>query len=397
MKLFGTKRAQRPPDTPGKKPRRRALFLVPLALAAAALISAAVLGALLRRLDPAVPFQAEVGPAVNTPSLLATPPPGDPPPEPREEAGEPPDAGQARGGGREKAVRAEGMETFALMVLARGGNNIDSFFLGRLNRTEGRLDLVSLPRDTLVNVPWEVKKLTTVYAFSESGGAETLDRLAGLTGFRADHYLVLTEDALAQVLDALGGVAFNVPVDMDYDDPDQDLHIHVRSGYRVLTGAECVQYLRFRTGNDGGGYPDGDLGRLSAQHRLLAALASQLLDRGGTAELERVIPLLLRLAETDLSPEALDAFAVSFGELTAEQVFFHTAPGSVVSIRGGSYYQLEPKDWAEMLNEALNPLAAPLRESDLDVLREFGEDGAISTSGRTVPLTDFFDYYSYAG
>ena len=80
-----------------------------------------------------------------------------------------------------------------------------------------------------------------------------------------------------------------------------------------------------------------------------------------------------------------------------DNIRFSTAPGQPVSIRGGFYYQLDPEAWTALVNAALNPKCEPLTEDGLDVLREFGDTGAISTTGEIVPMENFFDYYSYTG
>ena len=81
-----------------------------------------------------------------------------------------------------------------------------------------------------------------------------------------------------QIVDAMGGVWFDVPRNMNYDDPYQDLHIHQEKGYRLLTGDDAMQVLRYRHDNDMRyGYPDGDLGRIKTQQGLLKAMIEQLM------------------------------------------------------------------------------------------------------------------------
>ena len=60
--------------------------------------------------------------------------------------------------------------------------------------------------------------------------------------------MVKTE-ALIEMVDVIGGVWFDVPIDMVYDDPTQDLHINLKAGYQKLDGDKAEQLLRFRHSN----------------------------------------------------------------------------------------------------------------------------------------------------
>ena len=79
----------------------------------------------------------------------------------------------------------------------------------------------------------------------------------------------------------MGGVYYDVPRNMNYDDPYQDLHIHQTKGYRLLSGSDVMQVLRYRHDTDSRyGYADGDLGRIKTQQSLFkgddrAAFAAQ--------------------------------------------------------------------------------------------------------------------------
>ncbi|MBR1497935.1 MAG: LCP family protein [Oscillospiraceae bacterium] len=318
-------------------------------------------------------------PAVAPQRVIATPPPTpEPPPTP---SPAPVNAPLERVGESASFVLL-GRESWSLST--------DTVLAGRFDTATGALDAVSIPRDTLVDVEWGVKKINSVLRFGE-GPEAVLDVMEGLLGFRPDYYIILDAAGVEALFDAAGGLYYNVERDYDYDDPVQDLHIHVPGGLRQLSGAEAVQILRFRVGNDGTGYPDGDLGRIRTQQGLLAALASRWREAGEIPNAARVGELFFELAETNLTPEQLAACAAVFLSSPEEPEFF-TAPGTSVCIRGGYYYQLDPKAWTELINAALNPWSAPVEVSQLDVLREFGEDGAVSTHGDVIPMESFFDY-----
>ena len=404
MKLFGGKQngkiAEKPPDPKpapaqaeipaertGNRGARRLLGpVLILCFALAALAGAAVL--MLRPHRAAAPEEKlaappTVRPAVEPTRVIATPPPTEEPEETPEPTEEP-------------VVRNDDCHTFVVLGRERQGAQTDTVIVGCLDTGAGTLDLVSIPRDTLVNVEWGVKKINSVMNF-EDDPEGFLDRLSGLTGFRPDRYLILDAPVAEALISTIGGVYYTVPQYMDYDDPVQNLHIHLAPGGQWLNGENAVNVLRFRIGNGGTGYPDGDLGRIRTQQDLLGCLARQLIASGEVLNRERALELFTEYAATNISPEEITGFTDEFLQLDPENIRFYTAPGEAVVIRGGFYYQLDPDAWAALVNETLNPWSAPVEVEELDILREFGEAGAVSTSGAVVPMESFFNYYDYNG
>ena len=292
--------------------------------------------------------------------------------------------------------RREDCYTFALLVCDQISGSTDTVLAGRLDTEGGTLDLVSIPRDTLVDVSWPVKKLNTIYKNERNDPGRFLDHLSGLIGFRADHYAVMDLRAVERIVDAMGGVTYDLPRSMDYDDPGQNLSIHLSAGPQTLSGADVVKALRFRIGNDGTGYPDGDLGRIRFQQELLSSVASQLLRLGNIPNLPAILSAVTENVKTDLTAENLTFYAEQFLLLQRDGVRFRTAPGTAINIRGGSYYELDIRGWLELVNDALDPYSTPVSEQNLDILHYLGPEGVISTTGDTLPLSRFYDFRSEA-
>ena len=105
--------------------------------------------------------------------------------------------------------------------------------------TNQKATVMSIPRDTMVNVSWDIKRINSVYNYyggGDRGSSISTKEIAQLVGFEPDYQVVVEWDAVGQIVDAMGGVWFDVPRNMNYDDPYQDLHIHQEKGYRLLTG-----------------------------------------------------------------------------------------------------------------------------------------------------------------
>ncbi|MBR6709870.1 MAG: LCP family protein [Clostridia bacterium] len=295
----------------------------------------------------------------------------------------------------EPVVRREGSYTFLLMANDQLDTNTDTIIVGQIDTENGTLDLVSIPRDTLVNVSWGVKKLSTVLTSERNDIDQFLVHLEKLIGFRVDCYALVDIEAVEKLVDCIGGIYYNVPRDMDYDDPQQDLHIHIPQGYQLLFGEDVVKVLRFRLGNNNSGYVNGDLGRIETQHDLLTTLAAQMLKLGNIPNVDEAIEIFQTHVKTDLTANNIAFFLREFLKIKEENIRFHTLPGEGVGIRGGAYFQLDPEGTLEIINTCLNPYNADFALEDLEILRALGTEGAASTSGEIIPITSFYDFSSY--
>ena len=131
--------------------------------------------------------------------------------------------------------------------------------------------LVSIPRDTFVGKNLEKAtpkdKINAIY--QEKHPEKMLDKVNELTGLNIQYYIKIDNKALIQLVDILGGVEFDVPIDMNYDDASQNLHIHLKKGLQTIHGKEAEMLLRFRHNNNGTSYSaeygDNDFGRMKTR------------------------------------------------------------------------------------------------------------------------------------
>ena len=131
---------------------------------------------------------------------------------------------------------------------------------------EGKATIYSIPRDTFVTDNMKIAALL----IQENGDEKLIEAVSEITGRPVKDYVRMDLTALEAVMDALGGVTFTVPQDMDYEDPYQDLSIHLKAGEQTLSGKDAVGLLRYRKG-----YPEGDLKRIEVQQTFLLELFRQ--------------------------------------------------------------------------------------------------------------------------
>ena len=337
--------------------------------------------------------QATVKPAVDTPAPAPeTAPPGASPDDRTSSEGTP-ESSPAPTDAPSKTGRKDSSYTFVILAYDQSFANTDTILVGRLDTEEKKLDVVSIPRDTMVNVSWGVKKVNTVLPMEQNDPDRFLEHLGKLIGFTPDCYAVANIRAVEKLVDCIGGVYYNVPRDMDYDDPSQDLHIHIASGYQLLNGENAVKVLRFRVGNNNSGYYDLD--RIATQQDFLRSIGAQFLKLGNIPNLNDAIQVFQEYFKTDLNANNIAFFAREFLMLDEEDIRFHTMPTRLISVRGGSYLEIVIDEWVEMVDDCLNPFYQSISADNLDILQSAGEDGAVSTTGEVVPLTSFLDFNQY--
>ena len=263
--------------------------------------------------------------------------------------------------------RKEHFYTVLMAGLDDENGGSDTNLLMALDAENGTINVVSLPRDTLLNVSWSVKKLNNAY--HHGGISQTRAEVSRLLGIPVDYYVTVDLRAFVELVDAIDGVDFDIPVDMDYDDPEQDLHIHFEQGPRHLTGQQALEVVRWRQNNDGTGYATADIGRIGTQQAFLTAVARQTLQVSNVDKIPEMAEIFSKRVETDLKLANLIWIGEQALAMGSDSIAFHTLPGDGAGdYKGGAYYVLEPEAALELMNAYFNPYKRPLTREDMDIL-----------------------------
>ena len=252
--------------------------------------------------------------------------------------------------------------TILLSGIDNDAGGSDTNILMRFDAVNKTIDLVSLPRDTLMRNGHKLN-----YSYAKGGTQMLRDEIAALLGIPVDFSVSVDLKGFIQLVDQIGGVDFDVPVNMDYDDPYQDLHIHFQKGMQHLDGQQAMEVVRFRHNNDGTGYGTEDIGRIGTQQAFLKAVAQKLLKVENVPAMAEVF---LKYVKTDLTLGNLVWLgneALNMGGMDA--VSFHTLPGDGTGFyKGASVYVLDADAVLELVNSALNPYAKDISAEDMDIL-----------------------------
>lgn len=241
----------------------------------------------------------------------------------------------------------------------------DTMMLLFLDGKNGRVNLLSLPRDTYVQGGYAVPKLNSVYG-ANGGGEEGMDALMDAVkdciGYRPDGYLLVKLDAFVDIVDAMGGVKFDVPQDMYYDDPSQNLHIDLAAGLQTLNGEDAMGLVRYRSG-----YAMADLRRVEVQREFVAAAMDQWLSVAKIWRYPAALKALLSNTRGDLSLGNLIWIADTVRKADLGELSTQTLPGEPANLSGGSYYLQWPNATVELINESFNPYVRDITADDLNV------------------------------
>ncbi|MBE6622147.1 MAG: LytR family transcriptional regulator [Ruminococcaceae bacterium] len=226
------------------------------------------------------------------------------------------------------------------------GSNTDVMLLCRLDGKGGKATVLQLPRDTVTAYDGRLVKLNSLYGrllsacrkeTKKNPEQKALTRLTALLsehlGVAIDEYVLMDLKAFRETVDAIGGVPMEVPCDLDYDDPEQGLHIHLKKGNQVLDGAMAEQFIRYRAG-----YVRADLGRVDAQKLFLAAFIKRVQEGLTLPTILSVGETMLTHTVTSLGVEELPGVAATALSIPLSAIRMMTAPGEITST--GRYYVL---------------------------------------------------------
>lgn len=261
------------------------------------------------------------------------------------------------------AGRKEDVYTFLLVGRddkEGGGGNTDTIMVGCFDVKNGTLDVMSIYRDTLVDVPWEIAKINSVY--NKQGIEGLQQQVKNLIGYQPDFYFVVELTAVAELVDVIGGVDYDVPYDMHYDDPTQDLHIHFDKGMQHLNGEDAVKLLRWRKNNSGEALSVGDVGRVEIQHSFLKSLSSQMLSLGNLTKIRDIAEIVDKNLTSNLSYGEMIWFGEQALKMQDGGIRFHNMPGDYTgSIWSPTYHNhqsyvfVNGEALRSLVNQYLNP------------------------------------------
>lgn len=256
------------------------------------------------------------------------------------------------------------------LFLGVNGNLTDFIMLGQYNPNTREIALLSIPRDTNVGNNSVDGKINSTY--SSRGMDKLKKQVTEITGIEIDYHVLFKTKILRQVVDKIGGVTVDVPINMNYDDPYQNLYIHLKKGTQKLTGSQAEQFCRFRKNNDGSGYPGGDVERTKAQQKFIKAFISELLKVDNVSKIPDLINIVLEGTKTNVTLNVAKEYIDDVIALKTDRITTNTLPGSARMGKSPlgymtSYYYYDAEKTKTMVDEMFHSSSIVSGETTVSV------------------------------
>lgn len=276
----------------------------------------------------------------------------------------------------------------------------DTIILCAYNPKQQTASMLSIPRDTFVGKSKSnAKGADKINYLYSKGPQKTLEAVSELTGIDVKYYAVINNDALIKTVDIIGGVDFEVPINMDYDDKTQNLHIHLKKGMQKIDGEKAEQLLRFRHSNpDKNGtmttypaeYGNDDYGRMRTQREFIIATAKQTLQLKNITKVKNLMTTVFDNIDTNLTLDMLlpyAPYAVNFDTSTIES---EQLPGVSDKYNDIWFFIHDKEETAELVEKMENKLKGiePVNEDTNTIENENVTNTMKSTSNTSTKNTN---------
>lgn len=260
-----------------------------------------------------------------------------------------------------------------LLGVDGSGLRSDTVMVAAYDVNAAKVNLLSIPRDTKVYIEnrKSTRKINEIHALSSKkkpgeivGASAMAEVVTQLTGIPINYYAEFSFSAIDRLFDVLGPVEFDVPDvegggrGMNYDDPFQNLHIHLKPGLQKLSGNQIQQFLRYRKSNYGVG-TGSDTDRMLRQQELLKAVIDQKVNISVLPKVPAIFTQLSKEIKTNIETGDITKYIRHVAKLSGEGVTTHTIPGENKSIGGGSYFVVNVEETAAMARDVFGYEATP--------------------------------------
>ena len=211
----------------------------------------------------------------------------------------------------------------------------DTIMVASYNPNTQKATLLSIPRDTYTGKnpsrATAYEKINALYSRKHRPD-ETLEAVNEITGLDIEYYVVVKTEALIKLVDAIGGVTFNVPIDMNYDDTSQNLHIHLKAGEQKLNGDQAEGLVRFRHNNNGTSYPeeygDNDTGRMRTQREFILQVVKQTAKPENIFKIGQILDVAKEYVITNIDFNVAKDYIPYIVEFNTDNLLTATLPGT---------------------------------------------------------------------
>ena len=244
------------------------------------------------------------------------------------------------------------LDTFQVLIMGESTGMSDTLIVASYNPKTQQASMLSIPRDTYVkngNYRYSAQnKINSLYSSGETP-EKTVEAINEITGLNIKYYILVDTKALIKLVDLIGGVEFDVPIDMNYDDVSQDLHISLK---------QAEQVVRFRHNNNGSSYSyeygNEDYGRMKTQRNLIIAIAKQTLKFKNIKEIKNIINIMKEDVKTNINSDLIKQYIPYAIYIDPDTIQTEQLPGKSEQKNGGWFFFYDKEETLEVVDRLFN-------------------------------------------
>lgn len=216
----------------------------------------------------------------------------------------------------------------------------DSMIVVSIDRATKKIAMVSIPRDTMVEIPGHGRE--KINAANIYGGVDLArETVEDLLGVEIPYYVKTNFEGFKDIVDTLGGVTIDVEKRMVYRAEGIDLY----PGVQRLDGYNALGYVRFRYDTL------GDISRTERQQKFLTALAKEMLQASSIIKLPKLVPQIASAVDTNLNVKDMYFLTKVAANIDSQNIVTATLPGIFYNVNGGSYWKADEEQAKLVLND----------------------------------------------
>jgi LCP family protein required for cell wall assembly len=244
-----------------------------------------------------------------------------------------------------------------LLGLDKVSMSTDVMVVVHIDPKNKKVNVLSVPRDTKVKHDGKTCKINSIFVRGRSNvkgedakdtaGINLVKQVVGdIIGQKIDYVALAKPDGFKNIIDILDGVEVDIPRNMNYDDNDQNLHIHLKKGLQILDGDKAEQFVRYRHG-----YAEGDLGRIDAQQIFFKAFVDQKLKPRYILKADKILQQIFTNVKTDMNLSEAINYAMYAKDFKSENIKFMMLPGEPKRTSAAWYFVYNPEETQKLVSE----------------------------------------------
>ncbi len=273
----------------------------------------------------------------------------------------------------------------------KDGYRTDVLIFAQMNLITNTMNMVQIPRDTYVDINHIDKKINSAYGYNKE---EQLFKEVSyiLPGVEIDKYMLVNIKGFREIIDAIGGVEFNVPANLKYDDPYQDLHIDLNKGMQNLNGKKAEQLVRFRKDNDGNDIETLlGISRVDMQREFIYTAIDQILSVKNVLKVPKLISIATDNVTTNFTYNDIAKYAPMVLKIGTDSINIMSLPGEDRYEHAAWYFIHDRTATAQMIKEYFTPERDEISTQELAIRDQLiGDDSETNDIPQGLVLENSF-------